>query len=635
MKRVPRYTFGPFSLDPEARVLLREGEPIRMAGKTLDTLLLLVQNRGRLVDKDELLSRVWAGSAVEEANLTQSIFTVRKILGDTPKDHRYIATVAGRGYQFVAPVTEITDGRGAWQQTSSEPVRGPRHFAGGIIGHHSKAAVLLIVTAILLTGVVSYLLRHPSKRAPELRQRRLTFNSWENPVLSAVLSPDGRYLAFSDAAGIHVKLLETGEERAIPTPSGLPSGTLSYVDSWFPDGTQLLAHSKQNDDRANMWVISVMGHSAHGLREGAQGWGVSPDGRRIAFSPSQPFDNFREIWVMDSDGNNSQKIFGKVPNEWLWSVRWSPDSRRLAYIRAQHLPDKYFQYVETCDLKGQDRKPIVVVSGSDPWVLDIVWMANGRIIYSRRPTHGSAADNLWEIDVKTNRGEPVGQATRLTQGTGADIQGLSADRSGNRLAMQMVTGHQEVLLAELVEGGTQLLPPIRLTKDESNSVAFTWTADSKAVIINSDRDGKPHLYRQPISGDVPEPLVTGPKGTGLARLSPDGMWIVYMEFQWSSEDEPTAPLRMMRVPVHGGLPQFVLEPKNFFGEFECSRQPANICVLAETSADNKRLMLTAFDPLKGRGKLLRIIRHKSKCTRLFDGNVAGWSNLRPSRRRAC
>src|SRR5438552_15394649 len=102
-----RYSFGPFSLDPEARVLLRDGEPIPVAGKTLDTLVVLIENRGRLVDKDELLSRIWAGTVVEEANLSQSIFTVRKILGDSPKDHRYIATVAGRGYQFVAPVAEL------------------------------------------------------------------------------------------------------------------------------------------------------------------------------------------------------------------------------------------------------------------------------------------------------------------------------------------------------------------------------------------------------------------------------------------------------------------------------------------------------------------------------------------------
>jgi DNA-binding winged helix-turn-helix (wHTH) protein len=58
LKAVPRYTFGPFSLDPEARVLLRDGAPVPLAGKMFETLLVLVQNRGRLVDKDELLARI-------------------------------------------------------------------------------------------------------------------------------------------------------------------------------------------------------------------------------------------------------------------------------------------------------------------------------------------------------------------------------------------------------------------------------------------------------------------------------------------------------------------------------------------------------------------------------------------------
>jgi DNA-binding winged helix-turn-helix (wHTH) protein len=141
------YIFGPFSLDPEARVLLRDGEPVPTAGKTLDTLLLLVQNRGRLVDKDELLSRIWAGNAVEEANLTQSISTVRKVLGDNPKNHRYIATVAGRGYQFVAPVTEVAN---AIPPAASVDVSGKR----------TKRAVAVTILVLSLACIVWFGLRH-------------------------------------------------------------------------------------------------------------------------------------------------------------------------------------------------------------------------------------------------------------------------------------------------------------------------------------------------------------------------------------------------------------------------------------------------------------------------------------------
>ena len=73
------------------------------------------------MEKEELLSRVWTGSVVEEANVTQAIFTVRKILGDSPKDHRYIATFARRGYQFVGPVMEVITGTETSPIESREP----------------------------------------------------------------------------------------------------------------------------------------------------------------------------------------------------------------------------------------------------------------------------------------------------------------------------------------------------------------------------------------------------------------------------------------------------------------------------------------------------------------------------------
>ncbi|MCI0489682.1 MAG: tetratricopeptide repeat protein [Blastocatellia bacterium] len=101
------YRFGPFCLDASKRLLLRDGEPLHLPAKTFDTLLALVENRGRVLDKDELIKRVWPDCFVEEINLTVNISALRKVLGETPNDHRYIVTVPRRGYCFVAGVSEI------------------------------------------------------------------------------------------------------------------------------------------------------------------------------------------------------------------------------------------------------------------------------------------------------------------------------------------------------------------------------------------------------------------------------------------------------------------------------------------------------------------------------------------------
>ncbi len=98
------YEFGGFRLDPSQRSLLREGEAIALTPKAFDALLFLVQNAGRVLEKDTLMKALWPESFVEEGNLTQNISILRKTLGDDQYGNRYIETIPKTGYQFVAPV---------------------------------------------------------------------------------------------------------------------------------------------------------------------------------------------------------------------------------------------------------------------------------------------------------------------------------------------------------------------------------------------------------------------------------------------------------------------------------------------------------------------------------------------------
>ena len=100
------YRFGEFTLDAVQKVLLREGKPMLLAPKVVETLLTLVQNSGRIIEKEDLMKQVWPDAFVEESNLTYTIVQLRKTLGDDARRPRYIETIPKRGYRFIGDVEE-------------------------------------------------------------------------------------------------------------------------------------------------------------------------------------------------------------------------------------------------------------------------------------------------------------------------------------------------------------------------------------------------------------------------------------------------------------------------------------------------------------------------------------------------
>jgi DNA-binding winged helix-turn-helix (wHTH) protein/tetratricopeptide (TPR) repeat protein len=104
------YEFGPFRLDPEKELLLREDETVPVAPKAFQILLVLIRHNKQLVTKDDLMRAIWPDTFVEEANLSRNVFLLRKALGEGPQDHNYIVTVPGRGYRFAEDVQLVSEG---------------------------------------------------------------------------------------------------------------------------------------------------------------------------------------------------------------------------------------------------------------------------------------------------------------------------------------------------------------------------------------------------------------------------------------------------------------------------------------------------------------------------------------------
>ena len=169
------YAFGDFRVDPQNRVLMRAEEPVALTPKGFDVLLVLVRSGGRIVSKEELMQAVWPDSFVEESNLTQTVFMLRKALGETAKQ-KYILTVQGRGYRFGPEVSTV-------QPSNSELPEIPAVVAGPEpVGRteetlvQSKAsgrrrAWVLALLVILVIGIAVWLYRpfQRAKAAPPLR----------------------------------------------------------------------------------------------------------------------------------------------------------------------------------------------------------------------------------------------------------------------------------------------------------------------------------------------------------------------------------------------------------------------------------------------------------------------------------
>lgn len=142
------YEFGPFRVDAEKRTLLRSGEPVALTPKTFQILLVLVRHSQEIVTKDDLLKTVWPDTFVEESNLNRNIFMLRRALGESPQDHKYILTVPGRGYRLAENVRQVADQEfsliAASQQKVEVQVTEKRSLKL-VIG---IVAILLVVTAL-------------------------------------------------------------------------------------------------------------------------------------------------------------------------------------------------------------------------------------------------------------------------------------------------------------------------------------------------------------------------------------------------------------------------------------------------------------------------------------------------------
>ena len=520
-------------------------------------------------------------------------------------------------------------------QTSAEVAKDLESVRDNSFWRRTKLWVVgLTGMALVLAGTAFYWQRQQNADRPSsvnLKIHQLTSNSLENPVLDGRISPDGKYLAYVDYKGIHVKTIDKDEVVNLSEPEILKNQNIQWAfGGWSPDSTRLIANAhpandieylseSEADSDLSIWELPIGEGAPRLLRDHAWGDAFSPDGRLISFRTGKSPSGAREIWLMDKDGNNPRKLFGA---EAVGGLYWSPDGKRVAYLRdiAPTLNDGDFKGISYAWDRDQIERGTSPIENTPPFdmlaTFDSTELPDNRFVFSVGDA-GSIGDptcNFWTVQRHPQTGTIIGKPEQLTHWSGFCMSEVSVSRDAKKLAFLRWSGHPSLHVADLQKGGTHVADKRHFTESESNEQWLDWTADGKSLFFWSNRSGRPAIYRKQLNQNVPEEMIApSPGDSPTGRLSPDGKWLIYLGHSQSQVTSTT--LQMMRVSPNGGPSETVLEAKNVQW-WSCSRAPNGLCVLLERSSAGVAIF-TRFDSVEGRGpELFRLP---------FNPNLRNWA----------
>src|SRR5579859_5717595 len=662
----PSLSFGSFVLDSAAGELRKAGTLIRLQPQPFRLLLLLAERAGNVVSREEIQRCLWTDATFVdfEHGINFSINQIRGALADDAEKPRFVETLPRRGYRFIAPVQFVANGHSRTRVTAPVAEPGPAaavnsERAGARESHASSvvfirpdletatigskpgihvtprsvavgAAVMLVFAALTFLFVTHG--SSPPRAAQEWRLRQLTTNPPENPVTSGALSPDGKYLAYADASGIRVKLLDTGDTSLIPPPSSNNGVSVEWSISpeWFPDSTRFLANSHPtgqspafwSSQGSSIWIISVLGGAPRKLRDNAVASAVSPDGASIAFATNKGRLGDREIWLMGPDGENARRFFETDESGSVSGFHWFPNGQRVAYATFHFAAGT----VVSRDLAGGPATPIFPSSEATK-IWQYILLPDNRVLYplGESGTSGQTC-NLWSMAIDPQTGTASGSPRRLTDWAGFCPLDPSTTANGRKLSFVRWTGHSSMFVANIASPQVRVTNSRSFSPSQGRDTPLDWTADSKNIIFSSNRNGHSAVFVQPIDGDRAELLVTGPYDWADGRVSPNGAWLLYAA---DSDEGVKSGTQIMRIPLTGGASEPVLTARAY-SEFRCARAPSSLCVLAERTDDRTHFVFSAFDAFAGRGAELARIEIQSESRKFHwdlspDGSRIGFT----------
>ncbi len=595
------YRFSEFQLDAVKRVLLRGNALVQLPSRAFDVLLALVERNQRVIDKDELMRLVWGERVVEENNLMRHISTLRKALDEGPNDHRYIVTVPGRGYSFVADVERApangaellsgnhdnralhiqTDGGANGFERGARPARSEAATIEyqGVAPAVRKSKIRLWATVFVLLLVSAGLfvkLLHTRAKPAALN----SYRDWEIARLTSTggsgfpaISPDGKHLAYVNIEpgrqSIWIQQLATFTHQQITPPD-----RFNYLDLLFsPDGSELyFARSEGPGPLRSLYRMPAFGGVATKLRDDIYSHiALSSDGARLCFTRRNS-EGKSEFIITDANGVEERVLAHRR----IEYPAWSPDGKAIAFSVGNAARGGEDMSIHEIRLDDGATREISAKRwghvGHKAWLPD----GSGLIVCGRFQKVN--VDQLWFVAYPSGDARPLSndldsfKNIRLTVdarmlvteqvSTVCDIWSGPLTDMANAKKVGVMGAYGLCILPDgrivyssvhsgqlskawiMNADGTQQK---QLTTGSSNDAGFVASPDGRFIIFASSRTGHSEIWRMNLDGGNPIQL-TDSKGAKAPSVAPDGGWVVYLR---SSDGY------LYKVPIEGGEPRRV------------------------------------------------------------------------------
>jgi Tol biopolymer transport system component/DNA-binding winged helix-turn-helix (wHTH) protein len=548
------YEFDGFVLDPHQRVLLRDGKNVPLTPKVFETMLVLLRRAGSTVSTEELLGQVWADTVAGKNNLDQNVFLLRKALGDTGPERRYVETVPKLGYRFVAEVREVAvesvetaplrddqaDGAACnegvvapRQERQAGPAgerpnasRGARRFGEAVKAGQGRTPLLLAASLIAVLGGIygaGKLVGGLERRPRTMKIARIV---GAEKSLSAAISPDGKYaaqvVAAADERGVELRQLATNSSVQLVSPAAGDYFGLSFSR----DGNYVyFVRQGKAEPVSTLYRVPSLGGDVKKIAERVDSpVSFSPDGRRFAF-----VRNLREeqtslkgtlkesaLIVADAESGEERVARRRVFPEFYSDAgpSWSPDGKLIACPAGAGSSgaDTHMTVVGVDAADGSERALTSVdwsSVGQSAWLPD----GSGLIVTA---VEAGAWSQIW------NLAYPTGEARRVTDdldeysgiSLSADASTLITTRTENRYNLWATPGTDYRQVKQLTSGGGHIYRRV------------AWSPDGR-IVFPSNATGFREIWIAGADGSGLKQLTFDKGNDLLPSVSPDGRYIVY------------------------------------------------------------------------------------------------------------